>query len=214
MASQDHTTTGPGFATITTTDAGRGWLGRVGGGCDYQTPLFNNRVVVGVFGDYDFMDLTGTNTPHLINVPTFQTVTFNTKETDAGFVGGRIGYLASPTLLTYADGGWTTTRFTNSPEITTATGALTSTAWSSYSPEGWFLGGGAEYALSGIVPINGLFWRSEYRLATYSKSDVAQLFVASGAPTGNVEHITPYVQTVTSGLVWRFNFGGPVVARD
>lgn len=214
LLNQDHNTTGPGFSTVTTTDAGRGWLGRLGGGCDYQTPLFNNRVVVGVFGDYDFMGLNGTNSPNLINVATVSTVTFNTKETDAGYLGARIGYLVNPALLTYTDGGWTATRFTNSPEISAAFGSATSTAWSGYSPGGWFLGGGAEYALSDIVPINGLFWRSEYRLSTYSKSDVAQFFLASGAPTGNVEHITPYVQTVASGLVWRFNFDNSIVARD
>jgi outer membrane immunogenic protein len=213
---QDHSASGPGFANVATTDGGRGWLGRVGGGCDYQTPLFNNRVVVGVFGDYDFMSLTGSNTPELRNIANGilqGPVTFNTKETDAGYVGGRIGYLVSPTLMTYADGGWTATRFTNSPEIRTATGAPTGFGWPSYSPGGWFLGGGAEYALSGIVPINGLFWRSEYRLASYSKTDDAEFLVATGAPNGNVEHITPYVQTVTSGLVWRFNFGGAIATR-
>src|ERR1700747_2766542 len=45
--------------TVTTTDGGRGWLGRFGGGCDYQGPMFSNRVVVGVFGDYDVMSLSG-----------------------------------------------------------------------------------------------------------------------------------------------------------
>jgi outer membrane immunogenic protein len=218
---QDHTTTGtpPGLSpvtTVTTTDGGRGWLGQFGAGCDYQTPLFNNRVVVGVFGDYDFMSLTGSNTPELNNIANGilqGPVTFNTKETDAGYVGGRIGYLVSPTLMTYADGGWTATRFTNSPEIRTVTGAPSGFGWPSYTPGGWFLGGGAEYALSGIVPINGLFWRSEYRFASYSKTDDAEFLVATGAPNGNVEHITPYVQTVTSGLVWRFNFGGPIATR-
>jgi outer membrane immunogenic protein len=217
LFNQDHFTSTPSSAgTVTTTDGGRGWLGRVGGGCDYQTPLFNNRVVVGVFGDYDFMSLTGSNTPQLINIvgaTDFGTVTSNTEETGAGYVGGRVGYLVSPTLLTYADGGWTTTHFTNSLEIRTASGTPSGFAWPSYSPGGWFLGGGAEYALSGIVPINGLFWRSEYRLASYSKTDVAEFFTPTGAPDGNIEHITPYVQTVTSGLVWRFNFGSPVAAR-
>src|ERR1700729_3371007 len=49
---QDHQTTSAlpvaGFiSTLTTTDGGRGWLGRFGGGCDYQTPMFNNRFVIG-----------------------------------------------------------------------------------------------------------------------------------------------------------------------
>ncbi len=212
---EDHNTSSVGFApTVPITDAGRGWLGRVGGGCDYQTPLFNNRVVAGVFGDYDFMSLAGSNSPELVDVATISTVTFDAKETNAAYVGGRVGYLVTPSLLSYADGGYTQTRFAamtlfdTSPLITLPTPSSVS----AQTYNGWFLGGGAEYALSGIVPINGLFWRSEYRFASYSKSD-AQFITASGAPGANVEHITPYVQTVASGLVWRFNFGGPIATR-
>ena len=64
--SQDHSMTGPygpGGAvetTVTTHDGGRGWLGRFGGGCDYQFSAGGwGNWVVGVFGDYDFMNLTG-----------------------------------------------------------------------------------------------------------------------------------------------------------
>ena len=38
------------------TDGGRGWLGRVGGGCDYQ---FWQKFVVGALADYDFASLKG-----------------------------------------------------------------------------------------------------------------------------------------------------------
>ena len=38
-------------------------MGKFGGGCDYQTPWFNHRVVIGVFGDYDPMSLKGSNSP-------------------------------------------------------------------------------------------------------------------------------------------------------
>jgi opacity protein-like surface antigen len=79
LFNQDHSTAFPsGISSVTTTDGGRGWLGRFGGGCDYQTPLFNNRLVVGVFGDYDFMDLTGSNTPDLINKAAGSPSTFPT----------------------------------------------------------------------------------------------------------------------------------------
>ena len=68
MWNQDHYAEyGPPISTtfdpvsVTYTNGGRGWLGTIGGGCDYQMPLFNNRVVIGVFGDYDPMSLTGTN---------------------------------------------------------------------------------------------------------------------------------------------------------
>jgi opacity protein-like surface antigen len=160
------------------------------------------------------MSLAGSDSPSLVNTPVPSTSTFNTKQTDAAYVGGRVGYLVKPAFLAYADGGWTTTHFVNSPSIRTAFGAATGFDWPNYSPAGWFVGGGAEYALSGIVPINGLFWRSEYRFASYSRSDIAEFFIPTGAFNGNVEHITPYVQTIASGFVWRFNSGGPLATRD
>ena len=42
--------------TTTSTSGGRGWLGRFGGGCDYQVAP---RWVIGVFGDYDLANITG-----------------------------------------------------------------------------------------------------------------------------------------------------------
>src|SRR5690348_7183972 len=41
---------------VQVTNGGRGWLGRLGGGCDYQ---FGSSWVIGAFGDFDFMDLNG-----------------------------------------------------------------------------------------------------------------------------------------------------------
>src|SRR5215467_14510290 len=49
-----------GDFTSETTSGGRGWLGTVGGGCDYQFGYgsgFWSNWVVGAFADYDFMDL-------------------------------------------------------------------------------------------------------------------------------------------------------------
>src|SRR5215471_8538131 len=58
MWNQDHflfdTNPAVGQITAQETAGGRGWLGRFGGGCDYQ---FNNNFVVGVFGDYDWRDI-------------------------------------------------------------------------------------------------------------------------------------------------------------
>src|ERR1700757_4708817 len=50
----------PGLVPETNTfsNGGQGWLGRVGAGCDYQ---FASSWVIGVFGDYDFMDLHSKN---------------------------------------------------------------------------------------------------------------------------------------------------------
>ena len=57
MWNQDNTLFSGGVAVSGEhTDGGRGWLGRVGGGCDYQ---FWQRFVVGALADYDFASLKG-----------------------------------------------------------------------------------------------------------------------------------------------------------
>jgi outer membrane immunogenic protein len=69
-------------STVTTTSGGRGWLGAVGGGCDFQ---FNQRFVIGAFADYDFMDMKGSNNPNELAIVggTTSPVTANMKERDA-----------------------------------------------------------------------------------------------------------------------------------
>jgi outer membrane immunogenic protein len=201
---QDHSNFNPGFTptvTVTTTDGGRGWLGRLGGGCDYQTPLFANRLVIGVFGDYDWMGLNGTNQSQLIfaGVPEMS----NVKETSAWYVGGRVGYLPYPDLMTFVSGGWTGTRFSESAEFQTLGGAASGFTFpASYTVNGWFLGGGYEYRLPWL---NGLFWKTEYRFAQYQATNLQETTLA-GVADANTQRNQSYVQTVTSSLVWRFNW--------
>jgi outer membrane immunogenic protein len=80
---------------------------------------------------------------------------------------------------------------------------------------GWFLGGGYEYALDfSWLPVHGLFWRTEYRYSSYSSDDIGLVCSGGGAtcgaagPLGFSEHASKQVQTVTSSLVWRFNWLG------
>jgi outer membrane immunogenic protein len=68
------------------TSGGRGWLGRVGGGCDYQFGSgsgFWSNWAVGAFADYDFMNL------HRNFQETFDRGIGNEKEKSAWAVGGR-----------------------------------------------------------------------------------------------------------------------------
>ena len=48
---------GLGPASVETTGGGRGWLGTVTAGFDYQ---FNSNIVIGVFGDWDWSNIEGT----------------------------------------------------------------------------------------------------------------------------------------------------------
>ena len=197
---QSHfTETDPGLVQLSpnVNSGGEGWLARLGGGCDYQTPLFNGRVVIGAFADYDFTGLSG------VFQDSLNGLTGTEKERDAWAAGGRVGYLVTANLLTYFDGGYTQARF----DSIAFSGTPFAVSANTYN--GWFIGGGTEYALSGIIPINGLFWRNEYRYADYQAADVVVLPVGTGA----AEHMQKDVQTITSGLVWRFNFAGPLATR-
>lgn len=215
---QDHQASGPAYGlvrgvpvlvgtatTMTTTDGGRGWLGRFGGGCDYQTPLFNNRFVVGVFGDYDLMSLLGSNSTGescFCGPP----LTAREKEIDAWYVGGRIGYLVNPAFLAFVDAGYTETSFAQSAELVVSSGLGVGGGYPSFTDQGWFIGGGGEYALDWF-PIRGLFLKGEYRYAQYNAIHLTET-ATGGGPTGEIETTKPYVQTVTGSLVWRFNWTG------
>jgi outer membrane immunogenic protein len=205
---QDYYTQAVGVgASVTSTAGGRGWMGLFGGGCDYQFSLGAlGNWVIGAFGDYDIMDIEGTNQPQSFGA--LASLSGNEKESNAWFVGGRLGYLVTPSLMTFFDGGYTQTRF-DQVNFTTVLNvpALESLPAQTYS--GWFLGGGTEYALNfSWLPVHGLFWRNEYRYATYSTATVPIVSSTTGAPSGFVEVSKPYVQTITSALVWRFNWMG------
>src|SRR5262252_829938 len=192
--------------TTETTSGGRGWLGRVGGGCDYQFGGggFWGNWVVGAFADYDFMDL------HKNFQSAFGTV-FSTageeKEKNAWAVGGRIGYLITPNVFTYWDGGYTETRFDqiNLSDVVLNTPIATI---GSHTYNGWFIGGGYEIGLAGFFGWQlppGLFWRTEYRYSSFNSTDlpINPLFPVRAQAS---ENMRPFVQTITTSLVWKFNW--------
>jgi outer membrane immunogenic protein len=194
MWNQDHSITDTvGFTTIETTNGGRGWLGRFGAGCDYQV---SSSWLIGLYGDYDWMNLKGSMATLLTNAGF--AVSADENESAAWAVGGRIGYLITPSVLTYVGGGWTETTFDQMNAVR-ANGVAFGNVFPAHTYQGWFIDSGVEYAFTWL-PINGLFVRSNYRYSTYQKDDIT-------ATNGNVLHASKQVQTVTTSLVWRFNWG-------
>jgi outer membrane immunogenic protein len=203
---------------LTQTQGGRGWLGTVTAGADYQ---FNDKIVAGVFGDYDFASIKGT----LQNQGPFSIGT--TKETSAWAVGARIGWLFNPAILTYFNGGYAQAHFSQADMVLgeisdPASGSVVSSI-PSHTYRGWFLGSGIEARLDSLGPFaRGWSWRTEYRYADYRSATLSDVctnptacpgspFV--GVPVGtalSTVSVHPIVQTVRSELVYKFNWGnGP-----
>jgi outer membrane immunogenic protein len=196
----------PGGACITCvvdTFGGRGYFGTGGGGFDYQVGglgmgAWNPTIVVGLLADYNFESFKGTT--DVVGAAVAQI-----KETAAWAGGARIGLAFGPNLFTYVNGGATGTRFGGSTYVSSITGAPAGLSTAAFWKTGWFVGGGTETSLSGILPV-GWFWRSEYR---YSYFNTTNIPVAAGAGAPVVPFTIgfhPVVQTLSTSIVYKFNW--------
>jgi outer membrane immunogenic protein len=206
-------------------NGGRGWLGTVGGGCDYQlggAGFFNN-ILIGAFGDYTFSDINGkyTTFAHYFADGSAVSNSGTLKNSESWAVGGRIGWVVVPQFMTYINGGYTEARFdavhfTNNVTGGGLLGTATGLALPSTTYKGWFVGGGTEYAFASLP---GLFLRSEYRYSTFDgQTNGLNCTGASAAgpaascavpgPSGFADRSTVHSQMVKTEVVWRFNWGG------
>ncbi len=216
----DHSVTGP-VAPFPVFDfahdnGGRGWLGKVGAGADYQFAGPFGSWVVGLFGDYSFSDVKGNysfNCPGGCAGPTG--FTGQLKNDWSWAFGGRVGFVALPGLLTYFNGGYTQGHFKGINYLDASNGAATGLVQGSRTRDGWFLGGGTEYQ---ITQIPGLFWKNEVRFSTFDNKTANQVCAVAGAcgAAGTIHSLDTskvFEQAATTELVYRFNWGGPVVPR-
>ena len=189
--------TDPGHVaiTVTTTSGGRGWFGTAGAGCDYQV---SSNIVIGAYGDWDFGNIKGQFEPAGRNEVGTES------EKWAWAVGGRIGWLVTPTVLTYFSGGYTQAHFDAIGLDSVFPGGIFPLNVGANTYNGWFLGSGFDYAVS-ILP-SGFFLRSEYRYSTYQAADLS-IFRPTGVSFGEAINAKKYVQSVRSELIYRFNWG-------
>jgi outer membrane immunogenic protein len=84
----------------------------------------------------------------------------------------------------------------------------------SFTRNGFFFGGGVENSLDIFgIHMPGLFMKTEYRAAYYGTATLPETFIPTGTLTSFAETYKPWVQTVSTSLVYRFNWSGPVVAK-
>ena len=177
---------------------GRGWFGTVQVGCDYQA---GSNIVIGAFGDYDFSGIKGD-----MSLPTLGWVG-EEKLKNSWAAGGRIGWVPWTTtqFMWFISGGYTQARFGQVDFFRASDGLSASFNLVKHTYSGWFIGSGYEY---GIGWLPGLFWKTEYRFASYDHNNERNVVLGVNAVPGDAITSTKWVQTIKSQLVWRFNFGG------
>ena len=198
------------------TSGSDGWLATAGVGCDYQ---FSGRWVVGAFADGTWSDIKGDHAWRVFGPG--ETFVGENKLNWSWAAGGRIGYLVNPSFLTYVNAGYTQahTEAYNLRRIT-APFEQTGLQVPGRTFDGFFVGSGFEYQLD-FLP--GLFVKSEGRASWYDRKDSRLTCAFAGTacaaaavgtdPFGNIDSRKLTVYTAKTELVYRFNWGGPVVAK-
>jgi outer membrane immunogenic protein len=188
---------------------GSGWFGTVGAGYDWQ---FSGRWVAGIFADGQFGEIRGSLSDPLFGIEGRE------KLRTSYAAGVRAGYLVAPNVLSYVNAGYSGSEWsgTSLSTLGAAGGAAFSTT-GSFHRDGWFIGGGVENNLDIFgITAPGWFMKTEYRSAFYDRITLPEtLAPATGftGPTGTAVTFKPWTQTISTSIVYRFNWSGPVVAK-
>jgi outer membrane immunogenic protein len=112
------------------------------------------------------------------------------------------------------NGGYSGAHFSGTNMLLVATGAPAGVHTNSFNRNGWFVGGGVENNLNIFgITAPGWFMKTEYRSAFYDRKDIAVRTDVGNLATTDTISFKPWVQTISTSLVYRFNWTGPVVAK-
>jgi outer membrane immunogenic protein len=119
----------------------------------------------------------------------------------------RFGYLVAPNVYSYVNGGYTGSEWSGASFSSLGGGPVLFTT-PSFHRDGFFVGGGVENSLNIFgIAAPGWFMKTEYRAAFFNRITLPETFVGGGL-TGFSDTFKPVVQTVSTSLVYRFNWGG------
>lgn len=200
-AADSNVLTQPGGLAITRDQrlGGSGFFGTVGAGYDWQLSNW----VVGILADGQFGNIRGS-----ISDPNFA---FEGREKlrTSYAAGVRLGYLVAPNVLSYVNAGYSGSQWSGASFSTlAATGGPAVFTTPSFRRDGWFIGGGVENNLNIFgITAPGWFMKTEYRSAFYDRITLPETFVTGGLTTDAMT-FKPWVQTISTSLVYRFNWSG------
>ena len=166
------------------------FLGGLQAGYDYQ---FAPNWVLGIEGQYSWL---GSNNNGIIFPGGY---TYTNDQRALGSVTGRIGYTWGPGLL-YVKGGYA---FSDNNESVTLAGVPTAFAFSGGHRDGYTVGAGLEYMFTQN-------WSGKLEYQYYNFGNSSFVTPVALAPFGSFrtdDHV------VKAGINYRFNWGGPVVAK-
>jgi outer membrane immunogenic protein len=183
--------------------------GMAGGqiGCDYQTGSF----VFGIEGSASWADITGDSLDALS--PGGNTLRDHSKIDFIGTIAGRLGWAWDRTLLYVKGGGAVVNdsfRATCDQAVGACAGLPIGTTFASSQDNtrwGWLVGAGIEYAFT-----NNWSAKVEYNYMDFGRDSVTfagPIFAGPAFPFDIDQH----VHVVKGAINYRFNWGGPVVAR-
>lgn len=185
--------------------AGEGEFMTLSAGADYQ---LSSKVVIGILFEYDFTNIDG---EVKLSVPPLGGLSANAEMEieNQWSIGGRLGYLVTPSTLLYATAGYTRADVSDIDFSVSAGGAtLNGTLADVDSFDGYFLGAGAETRLS-----HGFTLRAEYRYSEYDAEEITLLPDLLPAINAFVTtELQPSVQTGRISLNYRFDLGNGATA--
>ena len=169
-------------------------------GCDYQ---FAGNFVIGAQGMFNFSDI---RSSHIL--PAFPTFFSETRTRDVFTATGRVGYLFAPSVLGYVKGGGAWARIDTTHFATVPPPTIVSESATRQDRQGYTVGGGIEWMFAPGWSVFG-----EYNYMDFGRKNVG--FVTGPLAVGIPSVVsTPLeIQQATVGVNYKFNWGGPVVAR-
>jgi outer membrane immunogenic protein len=208
------TGTGTCIICTNTRTGGDGWFGTVGAGYDWQA---NSSWVFGVFADGQFGSLKGNiGDAGVIGIGSVTGGIVGTIKNDYNWAAGaRLGWLVAPNVLSYVNAGYTGTHWSGSNLLNSDNGNRSGLHTNGFNTGGAFVGGGVENSLNFFgISSPGWFMKTEYRAAYLNQRRVTELTDAGNVNFGrDIMFGRTIEQTISTSLVYRFNWGGPVVAK-
>jgi outer membrane immunogenic protein len=116
-------------------------------------------------------------------------------------------------VFSYVNAGYTGSEWGSSTLVSAFSAGPIGLHTGGFNAQGWFVGGGVENNLDIFgISAPGWFMKTEYRAAYFDNKSINELVDGTNALAGNsINFNNSLVQTVSTSLVYRFNWNGPPV---